>query len=116
MAVYVDDACWPWQGLRWCHLLADDIDELHRFAARLGIRRASYQGPPKASTPHYDLTAFERKRAMALGASRAAARRSLWWLAWCGRGGVGGVGSRSRFALDQSLIRVPLIIDYVDNL
>jgi hypothetical protein len=68
MAVYVDDACWPWQGLKWCHLLADDIDELHRFAARLGIHRPSYQGPPKTSVPHYDLTAFERRRALALGA------------------------------------------------
>jgi Protein of unknown function (DUF4031) len=33
MTVYVDDAIWNWQGLRWCHLLADDADELHRFAA-----------------------------------------------------------------------------------
>src|SRR5258705_64441 len=24
--VYVDDAIWNWQGLKWCHLLADDID------------------------------------------------------------------------------------------
>jgi hypothetical protein len=66
--VYVDDAIWNWQGLKWCHLLADDIDELHRFAARLGITRASYQGPPKTSAPHYDLTGFERSRALALGA------------------------------------------------
>src|SRR5579871_5248763 len=40
--VYVDDAIWNWQGLKWCHLLADDIDELHRFARRLGISLASY--------------------------------------------------------------------------
>jgi hypothetical protein len=66
--VYVDDAIWNWQGLKWCHLLADDIDELHRFARRLGIRVASYQGPPKTSAPHYDLTGFERSRALALGA------------------------------------------------
>jgi hypothetical protein len=66
--VYVDDAIWNWQGLKWCHLLADEIDELHRFAARLGISRASYQGPPKTSAPHYDLTGFERSRALALGA------------------------------------------------
>ena len=68
MAVYVDEALWRWQGLRWCHLLADDIDELHRFAASLGIQRSSYQGPPKTSAPHYDLTAFERARAISLGA------------------------------------------------
>ena len=68
MAVYVDAAIWSWQGLKWCHLLADDLDELHRFAALLGIKRASFQGPPKAATPHYDLTGFERSRAIALGA------------------------------------------------
>ena len=49
-------------------LLADDTDELHRLAARLGIHRASYQGPPRTSVPHYDLTLYERHRAIALGA------------------------------------------------
>jgi hypothetical protein len=68
MAVYVDDPIWPWHGLRWCHLLADDIDELHRFAMSLGIKRSSYQGPPKTASPHYDITGFERSRALACGA------------------------------------------------
>jgi hypothetical protein len=68
VAVYVDAAIWNWHGLKWCHLLADDLDELHRFAALLGIKRASFQCPPKAATPHYDLTGFERSRAIALGA------------------------------------------------
>ena len=69
MGVYVDDAIWGWQGLKWAHLLADDVDELHRFAIRLGIHRASYQGPPRTGVPHYDLTAYERKRALAQGAT-----------------------------------------------
>ena len=69
MAVYVDDAIWRWVGKRWCHLLADDIDELHRFASRLGLHRISYQGPPKTANPHYDLTAVERQRAIAYGAT-----------------------------------------------
>lgn len=68
MTVYVDDAIWHWAGRRWCHLLADDIDELHRFAARLGVHRLSYQGPPKTSAPHYDITGLERDRAIRLGA------------------------------------------------
>ena len=59
---------WAWQGLKWAHLLADDVDELHRFAMRLGIHRASYQGPPKTAVPHYDLTSYERRRAIAYGA------------------------------------------------
>ena len=68
MSVYVDDAIWNWQGLKWAHLLADDTDELHRFALRLGIQRASYQGPPRTPVPHYDVTSYERRRAIAQGA------------------------------------------------
>jgi hypothetical protein len=41
---------------------------LHRFAALLGVMRSSYHGPPKTANPHYDLTAFERSRALRLGA------------------------------------------------
>ena len=68
MSVYVDDAIWDWQGRKWCHLLADDIDELHRFAREVGLHRISYQGPPRTTKPHYDITGFERSRALALGA------------------------------------------------
>lgn len=68
MAVYVDDAIWPMGGRRWCHLLADDVAELHRFAAQLGVKLSSYQGPPRTKKPHYDITAFERDRAIRLGA------------------------------------------------
>ena len=68
MAVYVDAAIWRYAGRRWCHMLADDEAELHRFAALLGVKRSSYQGPPKTSAPHYDITGLERDRAVRLGA------------------------------------------------
>jgi hypothetical protein len=68
MAVYVDEAIWRRYGRNWCHLLADEIDELHRFARELGLHRSSYQGPPKTSKPHYDLTSNERSRAIRYGA------------------------------------------------
>ncbi|MEJ8574392.1 DUF4031 domain-containing protein [Microbaculum marinum] len=68
MAVYVDEAIWHWHGRNWCHLLADSEDELHRFAAQLGIHRSSYQGPPRTAKPHYDLTAWERRLALSRGA------------------------------------------------
>jgi hypothetical protein len=32
------------------------------------LHRSSYQGPPKSGTPHYDITGFERSRAIALRA------------------------------------------------
>lgn len=68
MAVYVDSAIWHWAGRRWCQLMADDVDELHAFAARLGVHRLLYQGPPRTSAPHYDITGFERDRAVRMGA------------------------------------------------
>ncbi len=68
MSVYVDEPIWWWHGLRWAHLLADDIDELHWFAHRLGVRYTSFQSPPRSSSPHYDITGFERRKALALGA------------------------------------------------
>lgn len=89
MAVYVDDAVWAWQGRRWCHLLADDIDELHRFAAGLGIHRSSYQGPPRTAVPHYDLTAWERRQAIRRGAV-ACDRRQIVEIARVAREGRSG--------------------------
>jgi len=68
MAVYVDAAIWKWRGLKWCHLLADDPDELHRFAVAIGVKRSCYQGPPRTTTPHYDLTGYERRLAIRAGA------------------------------------------------
>lgn len=66
MTVYVDDAVWPWRGERWAHLMADTLEELHAFAASLGLPRHSFQN--KLSGCHYDVTARMRERALALGA------------------------------------------------
>jgi len=66
MAVFVDNERIEWRGELWCHLVAESLDELHGFAARLGLRRSWFQG--KASYPHYDVTIAVRDRALALGA------------------------------------------------
>lgn len=61
--ILVDPAVWPWRGHRWAHLVSDEsYDELHRFAARLGIPRRAFQGD------HYDVPAHLRSEAIALGA------------------------------------------------
>jgi hypothetical protein len=58
----------------WFGLTADTEDELHDFAARLGLTRVMYQAaaphePEQASiSGHYDLTEGERDQAVALGA------------------------------------------------
>ena len=56
MAVYVDGAIWEWRGRMWCHLTADSEEELHRFAADLGLARAKFQS--RSGRPwvdHYDV-------------------------------------------------------------
>lgn len=66
MTVYVDDAAVPWRGERWAHLMADTLDELHVFAAALGLPRRAFQD--KTSGAHYDITLAMREQALALGA------------------------------------------------
>lgn len=66
MTVYVDDAVVQWRGRRWAHLMADTLDELHAFAAALGIPRRAFQD--KTSGAHYDVTEELREQALRLGA------------------------------------------------
>jgi hypothetical protein len=55
-------------GNRWCHMMADTIEELHAFAKRIGMRRDWFQGD------HYDLTPSRRAQALACGAIPVTAR------------------------------------------
>jgi Protein of unknown function (DUF4031) len=66
MAVYVDNAVFRWRGRRWAHLMADELDDLHAFAKRLGLPRRAFQD--KRSGAHYDIDSALRERALALGA------------------------------------------------
>ena len=51
----------------WCHMWSDtSVDELHEFAARLGLKLRWFQNKPKF--PHYDLTPNKRVEAIRLGA------------------------------------------------
>jgi hypothetical protein len=53
----------------WSHMVSDTgFDELHAFAARLGIPRHRFQGD------HYDLPPHLRERAVALGAEEVGTR------------------------------------------
>jgi hypothetical protein len=74
LAVYVDNVRIAWRGRQWCHLVADSLDELHRFAKSLGLKRAWFQ--THASLPHYDVTIEVRIVALCRGAV-VADRRTL---------------------------------------
>lgn len=76
MPVYVDSARiraklgrWP---ANWSHLVADTEEELHEFAAALGLRREWFQGHTRI--PHYDVTDEKRKEAIARGAVEITSR------------------------------------------
>lgn len=69
MAVLVDPAVWPWRGGLWAHLVSDvSYEELHAFAARLGVPRGAFQGD------HYDIPSHLRDQAVGLGAQPVRAR------------------------------------------
>ncbi len=77
--VYVDPLCAVSLTCRWrwptaCHLFADTLEELHAFAARVGMRRAWFQD--HRELPHYDLNAQRRALAVTLGA-REVGRREV---------------------------------------
>jgi hypothetical protein len=50
MAVLIDTPRWPAHDTLWSHLVSDtSLDELHEFAARMGIPRRSFD------LDHYDV-------------------------------------------------------------
>ena len=56
----------------WCHMAVDgSFEELHAFAAGLGIPRSRFQGD------HYDLPAEMRDAAIALGAQPVSGRELI---------------------------------------
>ena len=66
MTVYVDEAVIPFRGDLYAHMLASDLDELHRLAARIGLRRSWFQN--HGTFPHYDVSSGKRYQAIAAGA------------------------------------------------
>ena len=60
---------------RWCHMVSDrSAEELHAFAARIGLKREWAQLRPRASAAHYDLTPRRRAMALELGAVEVTSR------------------------------------------
>ena len=71
MAIFVDTLLEAHQNPKWfyrqsCHMYSDDVEELHKFAQSIGLKRSWFQNHPRL--PHYDLTANKRKQAVKNGA------------------------------------------------
>lgn len=67
--ILVDQAIWPAHGRRFAHLVSDEsFEELHAFAARLGLPDRAYH------RDHYDLPDAWVGRAIEAGATEVDAR------------------------------------------
>ncbi|GAA3145452.1 DUF4031 domain-containing protein [Streptomyces echinatus] len=69
MTLYIDPPSWPGHGRMWSHLVSDaSYDELHVFAAGLGVPRRAFE------RDHYDLPAHRYADAVAAGAVEVSSR------------------------------------------
>lgn len=69
MTVYIDPPTWPGHGRLWSHLVSDtSYDELHLFAAGIGLPRRAFE------RDHYDVIADRYAAALAAGAQPASTR------------------------------------------
>lgn len=80
MMVYIDELKrWPTKIRCFkpgsCHLTADTLEELHAFAAKLGLKREWFQ--EHILLPHYDLTPRKRLAAEMFGATFVPIREQL---------------------------------------
>lgn len=74
MAIYVDDlvtwggdnAPYCFRNKPSCHMYADDLEELHKMAIKIGLKKEWFQNHPHLK--HYDLTPSKRELAIKHGA------------------------------------------------
>ncbi|WP_327091658.1 DUF4031 domain-containing protein [Nonomuraea sp. NBC_01738] len=73
MTVLIDPPNWPGpRGLMWSHLVSDvSLEELHTFAALLGVPRRAFD------RDHYDVPETVHARAVELGAHAVGSRELL---------------------------------------
>lgn len=79
MSILIDPPLVPWRGTQWSHLVSDaSYDELHRFAASLGVPVRGFD------RDHYDIPAEYYERAVVAGAEPVRSRELVRRLAESG--------------------------------
>ena len=75
MTVYVDKSIHNYGRMIICHMIADNIDELHVMVDKIGVNRKWFQCD--ASTPHYDICKAKRSSAVSFGAVEVTRREMV---------------------------------------
>lgn len=76
MTIYIDAAKRYYSGkTAWCHLWANDLEELHTFAKRIGLKQEWFQD--HKGHPHYDIKS-PAIRAKAMDAGAVATTYRAW--------------------------------------
>lgn len=71
------------------HLVGDNVDELHRFARKVGLKRDWFRGGSR--NPHYDILSKSiRERAIVAGVMVMGTRNLLKREAWREQDGIHG--------------------------
>jgi hypothetical protein len=79
MTVYIDPPIWPGHGRLWSHMISDQsYEELHGFAAQIGIPRRGFE------RDHYDVVADRYAVALAAGAQPVSSRKIVMLLTAAG--------------------------------
>jgi hypothetical protein len=79
MTIYIDPPIWPGHGHLWSHMISDQsYEELHAFAARIGIPRRGFE------RDHYDVIAERYDVALAAGAEPVGSREIVTLLTAAG--------------------------------
>lgn len=69
MTLYIDPPTWPGHGRLWSHLVSDvSYDELHAFAAGLGVPRRAFE------RDHYDIPEHRYPDVVLAGALEVSSR------------------------------------------
>ena len=65
MTVYIDCANLSYGRMTMCHMAADNLEELHEMAERIGLRREWFQA---GRIPHYDVSLSKKRLSIKYGA------------------------------------------------
>jgi len=59
---------WPPKRGKWSHMVSDNLDDLHRFAAAIGVGFMYFSNKRGKNRPHYDVQEKHFDAARARGA------------------------------------------------